>query len=88
MVRFVHSADVLHAEVNGEVVLLNTESLEYHSLNEVAGRVWALLGEAPHSIDELCAVLLAEYEVDEEPCRQAVEAFLARAGEQGFVTEA
>ena len=87
MVRYARTADVLHADVSGEIVVLNTESLEYYALNEVAGRLWALLGEAPHSVDELCAVLLTEYEVDEAPCRQAVEAFLAEAGEQGFVVE-
>jgi len=86
--RFARADDVLHAEVSGEVIVLNTETLSYFGFNEVAGRVWELLGTAPHSLDELCAVLLTEYEVDEASCRQAVEEFLSHAGDQGLVVEA
>jgi len=41
----------------------------------VATRIWELL-EKELSFDELCKLLLEEYEVEEEQCRREVEEYL------------
>ncbi len=63
--RLEPSAGVLAAGVGQETVLLDPACGRYFSLNEVAARIWQLIGcRAP--LGEIHATLLAEYDVDSE----------------------
>ncbi len=63
--------EVAFREVDGETVMLSVETGKYYSLNTVATRIWALLAQ-PMTVDEICAVIVAEFEVDEQTCRRDV----------------
>ena len=76
MDRWQKSARVVQAEMApGEAALLHLGTGQYHALNEVGTRIWALLAE-PSSLGEICAVLCAEYEVDAERCTTEVVNYL------------
>lgn len=77
--------NALEATVGTSLVILNTELLTYFELTEVAGRIWELLEEGIKSIDDLVAVLLAEYDVEESACRGGVESFMQSALAKGLV---
>lgn len=56
------------------------------SLNETGKTLWKAL-ENDTDIDGLVAAILAEYDVDEATARPAVEGFVAKLRENGFLSE-
>jgi len=79
--------DAIGASLGASVVILNTESLKYFELTEVAARIWELLDSGPVSFQKICALLLAEFEVSETTCQTSVNAFLKDAVSRGLVHE-
>lgn len=75
---------LLTAEVNGELIGISVEQGTCYGFNGVGSRIWALLAE-PRSLDDLCALLLAEFEVDAERCRAEVVALLEELRAEGLV---
>ena len=59
----------ISSELNGEVVILNLSSGVYYGLNEAGTRIWELL-QQPRSFKELHSVLIKEYDVQPDTCRQ------------------
>ncbi|MBE9065715.1 PqqD family protein [Leptolyngbya cf. ectocarpi LEGE 11479] len=59
----------ISSELNGEVVILNLSSGVYYGLNEVGARIWELI-QQPCQVHELHNVLLEEYDVPTDTCRQ------------------
>jgi hypothetical protein len=57
--------------MEGETILLQLESGNYFSLNEVGALVWNEL-EAPRTVQQLCERVCAEYEVDVQLCLRDV----------------
>jgi hypothetical protein len=57
--------DVYFRDLDGEAIILNTESGKYYGLDEVGTRMWHLLAEHGR-VEPAYQALLAEYEVDEE----------------------
>lgn len=74
----------LAAVVDDEVVMFDPERGAYFSLGEVGSRVWELI-EQPVSIDQMCDVLVQEYEIDREACRAEVVAFLDQLDGAGLL---
>ena len=74
----------LSAAVDGEVVMFHPERGAYFSLGDVGSRVWELV-EQPVTMDEVCRILVEEYDVDPETCRTEVEAFVSQLLEAGLV---
>ena len=85
--RFVRRADVVEAEVDGEIVALNAETAECYGLNGVGSRIWRLLA-APVTPAEIRTALLAEYEVAPGECERAVERLLAELLAEGLIERA
>jgi hypothetical protein len=56
-------ADILQAEVAGEVVLMSVERGQYYGLDPVGSEVWRRLAE-PVPVAELCRQLLQQYDAD------------------------
>jgi hypothetical protein len=56
---------VMMQEVEGQSVLLDIDSGEYFSLNEVGGRVWELC-DGSRSVAVIAEALCAEYDVPPE----------------------
>lgn len=69
---------VVEAELApGQAALLQLETGQYHALNEVGTHVWALL-DAPRTLDQVCAVMCAEYTIEPERCAADVGTYLAQ----------
>jgi len=83
--RVAQSPDAIAAEVGGEVILLNTSSGYFHQLNAVGSYLWRQIAQ-PHTIAELCARALADYEADAERCRQDIGVFVRELHAHGLVT--
>jgi len=66
--------------------MMDMEKGKYFSLNPVATRIWDLL-ENPLSLDELCGLLMEEYEVEAEQCRTEVTEVIAEMVKLGLVLE-
>jgi len=64
-------------DLQGETIILQLESGNYFSLNEVGVVVWRELDQ-PRTVAQLCAKVLAEYEVDEAECARDVGALIER----------
>jgi coenzyme PQQ synthesis protein D (PqqD) len=71
-------------KVGEELVLMNTETGSYMALNDVGTRVWEML-ETPRELDEICTLLLEEFEVAPEACRAEVKQFLNELAGHGAV---
>ncbi|GBF33822.1 hypothetical protein DCCM_2933 [Desulfocucumis palustris] len=72
------------ADMDGEKVMLNIEKGKYFGLNRVGSRIWELL-EKPLTVQEMVAVLLKEYDVEEKNCRQDVLTYLSKLYARGLV---
>ena len=59
----------ISSELNDEVVILNLSSGVYYGLNEVGTRIWELI-QQPRSFAELQSVLVDEYDVSPDICKQ------------------
>lgn len=75
---------LLTAEVNGELIGMSVEQGTCYGFNGVGTRIWELLAE-PRSIDDLCAQLLSEFEVDADRCKEEVVALLEELRAEGLV---
>jgi hypothetical protein len=69
-------AELLEAEVDGELVALHVDKGTCYGFNSTATKVWALI-EQPKRLSELQDELLAEYDVDPETCRRQLKELLS-----------
>ena len=76
--------DCVSAEVDGSLVLLDLETLAYHSLNSTAAAVWELL-ETPQSESGLVGSLCERYKVDAEQCAASVHVLLETLAQSKLV---
>ena len=82
--RVAPAADVISAEVDGELVLLNTTSGEYFGLNRVATHIWQAMSHAS-TIGQLGAGLQATFDVDSVTALRDVAQLLDHLAESGLV---
>ncbi len=81
------SSDVVHANVQGDVVLLNTRSWVYLEFDRVGSAVWALL-DVPRTLPSLVEALRQTFEIDEARCTADTQSFLDEMIAQGAVNVA
>lgn len=72
------------ANLDGEVAILDLEKGLYFGLQDVGAHVWEAL-QKPRSVDELCATVLAHFDVEPEVCRADLMKFLASLHEIGMI---
>lgn len=77
---------VLHADLEDAIAMMNIETGEYYNLNPVGSRIWTLL-ETPRSLGAICEVLVAEFSVPAQTCRDETAAFLADLLDRKIVRE-
>lgn len=75
---------IIHAELEGEVVLLNADTGKYHGLDKTGTRIWNLL-EEDTSVPDLCRQLREKYEVSEEQCMADLILFLEIMAENRLI---
>ena len=84
MIRVAVPETVLFRDLDGEAVLLATESGRYFGLNEVGTRMWSLL--CLHGdVEAVYRALLAEYEVPEDRLREDLAQFVDTLAARGLV---
>jgi hypothetical protein len=71
-------------EVDGEVLVLNTDTSVYYRLRMVGAHVWRLLQE-PVTLREICADVVSHYDVAPERCQQDVLALVRQMTAFGLV---
>lgn len=79
------AADVISAEVDGELVLLNTTSGEYFGLNRVATHIWQAMAERP-TLSEIGAGLRATFDVDADTMSRDLVGVVDEMARLGLVT--
>jgi len=75
---------MVSGNMDGEVVMLSIQRGEYFGLDKIGSRIWELI-ENPRSIEEIKAILLEEYEVDEETCLIDLIEFLEDLQNKGLI---
>ncbi len=78
---------VVHAELDGEAVLLNIETGVYFGLDSVGADIWRLLttGRSGTDAETIAAALFDQYDVSSEQLRHDVGVFLAALAEHGLL---
>lgn len=71
-------------EIDGCFFLMDPDTSELHSLNEVGSSVWNLL-DGQRSVSDIAAAVQAEYEIDLESAQRDVLGFLTEMAEKGLV---
>jgi hypothetical protein len=76
---------VVYRSFEGETLLLNLESGQYHGLNETGGRMLELMKDAGGTIREAIVKLAEEYEVDVAEIEADMTAFCRDLADRGLV---
>jgi hypothetical protein len=82
--RVMRGDGFIEAEIDNEVVMLSIAQGTCYGLNLVGSRIWSLLAK-PTRIGDLCATLLAEYEVDPRDCERQVLDLLEELRAEGLI---
>jgi hypothetical protein len=78
---------VLSASLGSEAVALLDASREtYYGLEGPATRIWELL-ETPMTVDQICATLVAEYDVEPSVCERDTREHIAEMSARGLLVE-
>lgn len=73
--RYIRNGKTISGRLHDEMVMMDLEQGKYFSLNPVATRIWDLL-EKELTVDELCALLREDYEVESHRCLEEVGEYL------------
>jgi hypothetical protein len=71
----VRDKEPIATTIDGEVVMLSPRAQTYFGLGAVGSEIWNAI-EQPRRVDELCAMLMQEFEIDTETCRREAVSFL------------
>ncbi len=84
MKKFYRNNRTISGRLHDELVMMDISQGKYFSLNPVATRIWDLL-EKPMDCNELCSLLVEEYEVEPGRCNEEVEELLQEMEKLGLV---
>lgn len=76
--------DLVAADLDGELVMMNAEAGLYYGISGVGARAFELL-EYPISIEEIVETITQEYDVDRSICRRDIQGFVNELIENGLV---
>jgi hypothetical protein len=63
------------SDMGGEKVMLSVNNGKYYNLGEIGGSIWDHI-EKPIAVNQLIAVLISEYEVEQSECEEQTISFL------------
>ena len=78
------ASHVVLTDLGGETVLLDLRTERYFGLDAAAARMWQVLCDAG-SVDDACAVLAAEFDVDRATLERDVTALVQQLSDLGLV---
>ena len=82
--KYIRNSRTISGRLHDELVMMDLDQGKYFSLNPVATRIWDLL-ERELTIDELCALLKEEYEVESRTGIEDVSEHMAEMVRLGLV---
>jgi hypothetical protein len=82
--KIVRNEEIVSTGMDNETVMMSIEMGEYYGINPVGSRIWELLAR-PRTAAGICDMLMEEYDVPEEECRQDVLEFLGQLFEKKLV---
>lgn len=77
-------ANVAARRVGEETVILDLDSGNYFSLDDIGTRIWELLAEG-NALGQICSAVLEEYEVDRPQLEQDIADLTQNLLDQGLV---
>lgn len=80
----VTTENCLSTTIDGETVILHRDKGKYYGLNDVGTFVWELV-QQPHTVENICQEIIAEYDVEYERCRNDVEEVLLEMADKNLV---
>jgi Coenzyme PQQ synthesis protein D (PqqD) len=72
------------AKVDGEVVMLSARAGSYFGLDAIGSEIWNMI-EQPRRVADICAALVASYDVEPATCERDVIKFLDDLRGHGLV---
>lgn len=72
---FQQTPNLPSTNIDGEIVLMNSETGSYYSLSGTAAAVWNEIGTGA-TAEAVCTSMTSRYEVDDVTCRRDVLGFL------------
>ncbi len=73
--------ETLASGYEDETVMINIENGMYYGLDPVASRIWEIVAK-PVAVSDLIDILLAEFDVSHDRCKQEVVKFLSKLEDQ------
>jgi hypothetical protein len=84
--KYIRNNETISGRLHDEVVMMDINKGKYFAMNPVATHIWDLL-EEPASIEELCAKLVQEYDIDEATCTKEVSHFIKEMTSLSLIKE-
>jgi hypothetical protein len=79
----VRDSEPIVTTIDNEVVMLSARAEAYFGLGTVGSEIWNAI-EEPRRVDEVCAGLMQEFEIDAETCQRQVLDFLNDLVDRGL----
>lgn len=85
MLEYFRKNKIISGTLDDELIMMDIDKGKYFALNPVAKRIWELLSE-PLTINDICSVLINEYEISKEKCIEEVEKYITELVKLNLVT--
>jgi hypothetical protein len=85
--QFTLSREQVASRLGDEIVIMNLQTGVYHGVEGVSAFIWNLLSH-PITMGDICARVMAEYNVDEARCRADVMHLLGQLIQEGLIVRA
>jgi hypothetical protein len=76
--------DVLYCDMAGEVAILNLKDENYYVLKDMGVIIWNLI-QKPNTIKKVLEVIVKEYAVEQEECKQDLMELIQDLLDKGLV---
>lgn len=73
--KIVQNKKIDASDIDGDKVMMDLDKGMYFSLNSVGSRIWDII-ENPITIDQVVEILLSEYDIDKNECKETVVSFI------------
>ena len=75
--KIMRHPDLLAVPMDGDLVMMSISKGTYYGINPVGAVIWDAL-QTPQTLEQLCQVVVKEFDVDVETCAKDVSNFVAQ----------
>jgi hypothetical protein len=76
--------DVVSCDLDGEAAILNIKDGVYYGLDPIGAKIWNLI-QKPILLDNVLQVIMDEYDVDKDRCKNDILELIEKLLENGLV---